>query len=242
MYLRTRFHPDTSALQRSTVALRPVLHTDHDAKRAKREYPIGGPAKRAMDVAIALVALALIGPFMLVIAGLIRLSMGGPVIFAQRRVGVDGSFFTCYKFRTMVQDAEAALQRHLAGDMRAAQEWRETRKLRHDPRIGCIGNALRRSSLDELPQLFNVLRGDMSIVGPRPVVPSEIGCYGAHGRKCFQARPGLTGIWQVSGRNSVSYARRVALDCYYVRNWSMWLDLKILIKTIPAVLNPRDTA
>jgi exopolysaccharide production protein ExoY len=195
-----------------------------------------------MDVAIALVTLVLTGPFMLVIAGLIRLSMGGPVIFAQRRVGVDGSFFTCYKFRTMVQDAEAALQRHLTGDMHAAQEWRETRKLRHDPRISCIGKALRRSSFDELPQLFNVLRGDMSIVGPRPVVPGEIGCYGAHGRKCFQARPGLTGIWQVSGRNSVSYARRVALDRYYVRNWSMWLDLAILFKTIPAVLKPRDTA
>lgn len=195
-----------------------------------------------MDVAISLLALVLLAPIMLMVAGLIRLTMGGPVIFAQRRVGFDGSLFVCYKFRTMVADADEVLKRHLAADPRAAREWLETRKLQNDPRISCIGRSLRKSSLDELPQLFNVLRGDMSIVGPRPVVPPEISRYGAHAAEYLRARPGLTGLWQVSGRNKLTYTRRIALDRLYVRNWSVWFDLWILIRTIPAVFETQNTA
>ena len=172
---------------------------------------------------------------MLMAAGLVRLVMGGPAIFAHKRVGFDGRTFVCYKFRTMPVDGEEVLRRHLVAEPDAAEEWRKTRKLRNDPRVGCVGNILRKSSLDELPQLFNVLRGDMSLVGPRPVVPEEIERYGRHAQACFRARPGLTGIWQVSGRNRASYRARIARDLYYARHWSLWLDLAVLIKTIPAV-------
>lgn len=245
-----------SALQTSTVglhkgALARVGSGPDALKRPRRpmlrpaaEYSeaIGGAAKRAMDIAITLLAVLLLAPFMLVIVALIRLTMGGPAIFAQQRIGRDGRMFTFYKFRTMVVNAEDILRRHLAAHPSAAQEWRETRKLRNDPRVSYLGRILRKTSLDELPQIFNVLRGDMSMVGPRPVVPSELVNYGPHWRECFKARPGLTGLWQVSGRNCLSYPARVALDRYYARKWSIWLDLAILIKTIPALLNFHETA
>jgi len=203
----------------------------------KHHAPVGGLAKRVMDVALASIALAVLAPFMLVIAALVRWQMGGRVIFAQERIGTDGSLFTCYKFRTMPVNADDILKRHLLADPAAAREWQETRKLRNDPRVGCLAKILRKSSLDELPQLFNVLRGEMSIVGPRPIVTAELRCYGRHAPTCFRARPGLTGMWQVSGRNRVGYSTRVALDRYYAGNWSIWLDCWILIKTIPAVLS-----
>lgn len=204
--------------------------------------PLGGLPKRAFDIVLASVMLILLAPIMLIVTALIRVVAGGPAIFAQERIGFDGKVFVCYKFRTMAVDAEEILHRHLATDPQAAREWRETRKLMRDPRVGCLGNALRKSSLDELPQLLNVLRGDMSLVGPRPIVPDELKCYGRHARACFTARPGLTGLWQTSGRNRVSYAARVARDRYYARHWSLWLDLVLLIKTIPAVMNFDQTA
>jgi exopolysaccharide production protein ExoY len=207
-----------------------------------RDRPIGGKVKRAMDIVISLLAIVVLAPLMLMIVALIRLTMGGPLIFAHHRVGFDGATFTCYKFRTMVVNAEEVLSRYLAANPCAAKQWRETRKLWHDPRVGCIDNILRKSSLDELPQLFNVLRGEMSIVGPRPIVASEVRNYGRHAEAYFQARPGLTGIWPVSGRNRLSYRARVGLDRYYVRNWSIRLDVMILLKTIPALLSFRDTA
>jgi exopolysaccharide production protein ExoY len=190
-----------------------------------------------MDIALASLALVLLGPLVLAIALLIRLGLGAPVVFAQPRIGAGGSVFTFYKFRTMPVNADDILSRHLRADPAAAKEWRETRKLRNDPRVGCLGNVLRKSSMDELPQLFNVLRGDMSLVGPRPIVPAELRYYGRHAHICFRARPGLTGVWQVSGRNLVSYSTRVGLDRYYARNWSLRLDCLVLIKTVPAVLS-----
>jgi exopolysaccharide production protein ExoY len=188
-----------------------------------------------LDILVACVAIILLAPLMLALAGLVRGIVGGPVIFRQRRVGLRGRLFTCYKFRTMPLDAEQILHRHLASDPAAAQEWNERRKLRNDPRVGSFARSMRRASLDELPQLFNVLRGEMSLVGPRPVVPEEMERYGRHAGACFSTRPGLTGLWQVSGRSCVSYSARIARDRYYVRHWSFWLDIIVLLRTIPAV-------
>jgi exopolysaccharide production protein ExoY len=198
--------------------------------------PLGGAWKRAVDIAIAGSLLVLLAPLILGLALAIRLTSGGPVVFAQSRVGFNGRVFKCLKFRTMVADASAALELHLARNPEAAREWAETQKLRADPRITRMGRFLRKSSLDELPQLFNVLAGDMSCIGPRPVVPDEIKRYGANAAYYMAARPGITGLWQTSGRNSTTYAERVDLDTEYVGRWSLLLDLKILMATIPAVL------
>ena len=205
--------------------------------RAEREPPLGGWPKRVLDVVIALSAIALLAPLMVVTAVLVKLTMGGPIIYAHPRVGHNGRMFHCFKFRTMISQPDDELIMFLARNPEAEREWRETRKLKNDPRVTFIGHLLRVSSLDELPQLFNVLRGEMSCVGPRPIVTAELGRYGVHAREYLSSRPGLTGLWQVSGRSHTTYARRVALDCQYVRTWSIWLDFRILLKTISAVLS-----
>lgn len=203
---------------------------------------LGGPTKRMMDIAIASLALLLVCPLLIMLAILVRLSMGGPAFFAHRRVGRNGVTFRCYKFRTMVKNSDELLERYLASNPLAAREWATCRKLQHDPRVTTIGRLLRKSSLDELPQLLNILRGEMSCVGPRPVTAEELGRYGVHAADYVSARPGLTGIWQVSGRNSLSYEDRIAMDSAYVRNWSLWMDIVIIIKTIPAVINAETTS
>jgi len=224
--------------------MRPTAETHATLEVPQVAYPapVGGALKRALDVAIALLVLLLLGPLMGLIAVGIRLSMGGPVIFRQERIGFNGYTFVCFKFRSMVQNADDILREHLAHEPSAAREWQETQKLRHDPRVSFFGNLLRKSSLDELPQLFNVLRGEMSCVGPRPIVKAELGRYGSHARTCFRARPGITGMWQTNGRNRLSYAERVALDHYYVSHWSFRLDMLLLLKTIPAVLRVDNTS
>ncbi|MDR6873008.1 lipopolysaccharide/colanic/teichoic acid biosynthesis glycosyltransferase [Bosea sp. BE125] len=173
---------------------------------------------------------------MLLIAGLIRAGDGGPAFFRQARVGRSGKSFRCWKFRTMASNAEEALQRLLASDPAAAQEWAESQKLTRDPRITPVGAFLRRSSLDELPQLFNIVSGDMSFVGPRPIVAAERERYGEAFNHCFSVPPGLTGLWQISGRSDCSYATRISLDSQYASDWHLLLDAKILVKTVPAVL------
>jgi exopolysaccharide production protein ExoY len=198
--------------------------------------PLGGTAKRLMDILVATLALILAAPLMLIIAAFTLAADGRPVIFAHRRVGLAGKPFYCYKFRTMRTDAAQVLERYLADNPDAAREWRERKKLAHDPRITLFGKLLRVSSLDELPQLFNVLRGDMSCVGPRPVVTDELPLYGAAATDYLSARPGITGLWQVSGRSSIGYADRVVLDSRYVRNWSLYSDLVILLRTVFAVV------
>lgn len=207
-----------------------------------RDAPLGGFPKRAMDIAVAVVALVVLSPLIAVTALLVRMTMGAPVIFAHRRIGCNGRPFRCYKFRTMVTDAEARLQRVLAANPELAREWREQCKLGDDPRITPFGRILRKTSIDELPQLLNVLRGDMSCVGPRPVVDDELRRYGRRRAGYLAARPGITGLWQVSGRSRTVYSRRVALDWLYVRRWSLRLDLLILLRTIPAVLRVKDSA
>ena len=197
--------------------------------------PIGAVSKRTIDILLALVAILLLAPLLAICLVATFLSSPGPILFRHRRVGFNGKSFDCLKFRTMAADAEERLQRLLDSDQTAAAEWEAKRKLRNDPRVTAIGALLRESSLDELPQLFNVLRGDMSIVGPRPVTPEELVRYeGAI--DCYLAcRPGITGIWQVSGRSTTTYAKRVELDTFYAQNWSIRLDARLMVSTIPSL-------
>lgn len=187
--------------------------------------------KRGFDLVASLLALLLLSPLLVLLALCIRLD-GGPALFAQSRIGRGGKPFQCLKFRTMQPDAEQRMQLLLQQDAQASAEWQSNRKLRQDPRITRLGAFLRRSSLDELPQLWNVVRGEMSLVGPRPIVAEELACYGDKADLYRLVRPGLTGLWQVSGRSDTSYAERVALDAWYIRNWSLWYDIAIVCKTV----------
>ncbi|MGP1665440.1 MAG: sugar transferase [Rhodanobacter sp.] len=203
---------------------------------------LGGRNKRALDIVVSLTALVLLSPLLLMVAVLIRVTMGGPVLFSHRRLGLRGQPFDCLKFRSMVSNADAALRLYLVDNPAADEEWKTCQKLRHDPRITTLGRILRRSSIDELPQLFNVLMGQMSCVGPRPIVVDEIGRYGPYWTEYVKTRPGMTGSWQVSGRNRLTYEKRVALDRHYVRRWSLLRDVWILVRTIPAVMRANETA
>jgi undecaprenyl-phosphate galactose phosphotransferase len=206
-----------------------------------RDKPVSRFAKSALDISCAGVALVILLPLLAAIAVLIKLD-GGPVLFAHRRIGLGGRPFHCLKFRTMVQDSEAVLARLLAEDADAAQEWAATQKLRNDPRVTMVGRLLRKTSLDELPQLINVMCRDMSLVGPRPIVSREIPRYGEDIAYYYEARPGITGLWQISGRNDTTYAKRVELDRWYVKNWTVSQDLAILARTIPAVVSGRGAS
>jgi exopolysaccharide production protein ExoY len=197
--------------------------------------PIGFTAKRAADVIVAACGIVLLAPFFIMCCVATACFSPGPVFFRHERVGFNGRRFKCLKFRTMPVDAQERLRRHLEADANAAAEWAASRKLRSDPRITLIGAMLRKSSLDELPQLFNVLKGDMSIVGPRPVTEEELHRYSDAISAYYACRPGITGLWQVSGRSTTTYQRRVVLDSYYAKHWSMVLDVKIMMATIPAV-------
>lgn len=203
--------------------------------------PIGGLVKRGFDIMGASVALILLSPLLLLLSLLVKFSDGGPVFYGHRRIGRGGRVFHCLKFRTMVENGDEVLAAHLAAHPECREEWRATRKLRRDPRVTRVGRVLRKLSLDELPQIINILQGDMSIVGPRPVVKDELDIYGSCAIFYLKSRPGLTGLWQVSGRNDTSYANRVALDRHYVENWSFSTDLVIIMKTIPAVCTSRGS-
>ena len=200
--------------------------------------PLSRLIKLVFDVAAATAALLVLAPVLVLLAVLVKLD-GGPAFFGHRRIGAGGRQFRCLKFRSMVMDSDAVLKRLLESDPDAAAEWAETQKLTNDPRITPIGRILRATSLDELPQLFNVLRLEMSLVGPRPIVQQEVARYGEDIAYYHETRPGLTGLWQVSGRSGTSYAQRVQLDTWYVKNWTVWHDLAIIAKTVPAVLKRR---
>lgn len=191
--------------------------------------------KRGLDIAGALVLLLVFAPLILVIM-LLQIDRSGGVFFSHRRIGRYGAQFGCLKFRTMVPDADTRLAEILAADPAARREWAESRKLTHDPRITRMGNFLRRSSLDELPQLLNVLRGEMSLVGPRPVTEPELAMYGEAGGSYLSLRPGLTGKWQVSGRNDISYDARIHLDDDYAHGYNLRGDMVILMQTVLVVL------
>jgi lipopolysaccharide/colanic/teichoic acid biosynthesis glycosyltransferase len=189
--------------------------------------------KRLLDVSASAVGLLLVSPLLLVVALAIKLTDGGPVLFWQTRVGRWGREFRFPKFRSMVMNAER-LKAQLAADSHHADQ--RTFKMKHDPRVTWIGRIIRKTSVDELPQLWNVLKGEMSLVGPRPPVPSEVALYTLADRRRLDVTPGLTGLWQVSGRGDVPFPQQVALDVRYIESRSLWLDLKILLATIPAVV------
>jgi Undecaprenyl-phosphate galactose phosphotransferase WbaP len=192
--------------------------------------------KRVIDILLVIVFSVVALPLIAVIVGLIKLTSPGPAFFGQRRYGRKGQPFMAWKFRSMAADASQVLEQCLASDPALREEWRRSHKLRNDPRVTRIGRFLRRTSLDELPQFWNILRGQMSFVGPRPIVAEEIDRYGDSYSLYKKVTPGLTGLWQVSGRNNTSYQQRVDFDLYYVRNWSLWLDLYVLARTVKVVV------
>jgi exopolysaccharide production protein ExoY len=214
------------------------LLSDVPARLVTSEMPTSDRVRLCIDRLLALALLIGISPLMLVLAWVIRRD-GGPALFEHYRVGYGGRLFRCKKFRTMRQDAERALRELLERSPALRAEWEFHYKLADDPRVTRFGKYLRRTSLDELPQLLNVLRGEMALVGPRPITVAELRLYGAARSHYLSVLPGMTGLWQVNGRNATSYERRVELDELYVKNRSSWLDCKILAKTVLVVLTGR---
>lgn len=229
---------DRDSIKSASVSFAPGALSDGSRRGVNRANPDRGYAlwgKRLFDIIGTLLLLPTALPFTVILLALVALD-GGKPIFSHTRVGRNGRLFHCYKIRTMVIDGEARLKKILAEDPAAAEEWAKDFKLRKDPRVTALGRFIRATSFDELPQLWNVLRGDMSFVGPRPVTEAEIPLYGCHADAYRSVRPGMTGIWQVSGRNGLTFAERVELDRSYVAKLSFLEDLRILFMTIPAVL------
>lgn len=228
--------PDLFGMRSLSVSARDicgVLTLQLDQKLA---HLIPRALKRLFDFTLAAAAMLLLSPFFAIICLLVAFSSKGHIFYSQPRIGKHGKPIKVLKFRSMVMNADAVLQAHLAADPELMEEWLRDHKLKKDPRITAIGRLLRKLSLDELPQLWNVLAGDMSLVGPRPIVNSEIHKYGASFQAYQLVAPGLTGLWQISGRNNTSYDLRVRIDNYYVRNWSLSLDVYILLRTVKTVL------
>ena len=221
-----RLTNDMPGVDRSAVSHRPLGHNRGHVNWAKKIF----------DTVIAIIALIVLSPLILLAMLLIRLQDGGPVMFSQDRIGKDGRYFRCFKLRTMVIDAQAQLDELIASSPEARHEWEENQKLTSDPRITPLGNFLRKSSIDELPQLLNIILGDMSLVGPRPIIESEVARYGDKFQDYCSVQPGLTGLWQVRGRSDTTYAERVELDATYARTRTFWGDVLILLQTVPVVL------
>lgn len=233
------YFPDYSGIAVIGTEIRHFFHDQAFALEIKNNLaePLNAYTKKAFDFIIGLLLFLLLAVPLAVISLLIRATSRGPAIYRQQRSGKNGTMFLCYKFRTMYRDADARLKEILASDRKARAEWASYRKLTNDPRITPLGHFLRRTSLDELPQIFNVLCGEMSLVGPRPVTGEEIEQYYKDSAElCFSVLPGITGLWQVSGRSNTSYDYRIMLDSWYVRNWNLWLDIVILLKTVYVVV------
>lgn len=216
--------------------------TDMDDANALTDEPVRVVSwgeevlKRVFDIISIVVILALFWWVMIIVSIGIKMSSPGPLVFGHRRIGRSGKSFKCYKFRSMVPNSQEVLNDLLARDPEARAEWARDFKLKNDPRITRIGKFIRKTSVDELPQLWNVLVGDMSIVGPRPVVRKELALYYGHGRRHYlSVRPGLTGLWQVSGRNDMDYEERVALDRKYVQTWNVFSDFMIVMRTVGVI-------
>ncbi|MGL5033832.1 MAG: sugar transferase [Microcystaceae cyanobacterium] len=209
-------------------------------QRSRSQSLNGAIAKRVFDIVFSLSVLIIFSPLYLVLAGLIKISSPGPIFYSQQRVGKNHRVFNCIKFRTMVTNADEVLEALMAKCPQTREEFEKNFKLRDDPRITWIGRFLRLTSLDEFPQFWNVFMGDMSVVGPRPLVPEELHKYGNRINRVLNIRPGLTGLWQVSGRNDIPYPQRVQIDVYYVNYRSFFLDLWIIVKTLAVVIFPNN--
>jgi exopolysaccharide production protein ExoY len=196
---------------------------------------------RALDIVISALALIFFSPILVVVGLLVYFQDGGPMFFGQRRIGLDGNEFSCFKFRSMVTNAGQRLEKYLAENAEARIEWAKDHKLKNDPRITKLGRFIRKTSLDEFPQLWNVLKGEMSLVGPRPIVQDEVRKYGLSYSKYKSVKPGITGLWQVAGRNDVTYSRRVAMDRFFSKRKTVPFYLFILVMTVPAVLRQRGS-
>lgn len=231
-----------SAAEAGLISRSAARHPKQDAARTVVTDQNGASEvlKRTVDIVGALALTIVLLPALLLLCLVVAITSGTSPIFAHSRVGRGGKSFSCYKFRSMCVDSEARLERLLEENPSLREEWELHHKLAHDPRVTQLGKFLRTSSLDELPQLVNVLLGDMSLVGPRPIVSSELEKYGRHVSTYLTMKPGLTGLWQISGRSSTSYRRRVAIDRVYSREHSFWLDTRIILATVPAVLLSRD--
>ena len=208
--------------------------------KRKRTLKIYKLIKYLFDISFALLILVALIPLFLIIILLIKLSSRGPIFFLQERIGKNNVPFKCIKFRTMHPEAKDILKNLLNKDEKIKKEFEETHKIKNDPRITSIGKLLRKTSLDELPQFINVLRNEMSIVGPRPIVKAEKKKYGKNFIKLLSIKPGITGLWQVSGRNNLTYKKRVMLDINYVKNYNLFMDIRILIRTFGVILFPLD--
>ena len=232
--------PDLRGMTSSAAVARDIAGTFGVEIKHNLLDPWAQRAKRLLDIVAVVTGGTLLLPLLLMLALLVRVESRGPIFYADKRMGRDGKLFSCIKFRTMVPDAEALLRRLLAEDTEMREEYLTYHKLRHDPRVTRVGRFLRKTSLDELPQLWNVLRGEMSLVGPRPYLPRESNDIGAAQDAILRATPGITGPWQVSGRNDTSFAQRVEMDTCYVGNWSVWLDLVLLARTVQCLLISRN--
>lgn len=228
--------PDLDGITNSAVVARDFAGNCGVEIKHDLLFPWARRSKRILDLLLTLVGGIVISPLLLTIILLVKLDSRGPVFYGHRRLAEGGKHFKCWKFRTMHTNAERLLDDLLQRNPELQAEWEQNFKLRNDPRVTRIGRFLRKTSLDELPQLWNVLRGEMSLVGPRPIVDAEISRYGTIYETYKRIRPGMSGFWQVSGRSETDYAERVKLDAYYVHNWSMWLDLVILARTVRSVI------
>ena len=236
---KVSFVPDIFGIPASNISARGLMEEqvvrvqNNLAKKSNRIM------KRIFDIVATVCGGILILPILAIVAILIYLDSPGPIVFGHKRVGQDGKEFPCYKFRSMVPNAQEALEIYLKENPAAREEWERDFKLKDDPRVTRIGKFLRKTSLDELPQLWNVLIGDMSLVGPRPIVRDEIVKYGDYINDFYLVPPGITGVWQVSGRSDTTYEERVLMDSWYVHNWSVWIDIVYLLKTVLAVVKSK---
>jgi Undecaprenyl-phosphate galactose phosphotransferase WbaP len=227
--------PNLNGVTNSAVVARDFAGTFAVEIKQNLLDPWSQRLKRALDLLGTVIGGVLINPLVFAIAVLIKFDSPGPAFYGHRRLGAGGKHFLCWKFRTMHVNAERLLDKHLQDNPFLRAEWEQNQKLRDDPRVTRVGHFLRQTSLDELPQLWNVLRGEMSLTGPRPIVDAEVPKYGEVYKLYKRIKPGMSGFWQVSGRSNTSYAERVEMDSYYVRNWSVWLDLIILARTVKSV-------
>ena len=231
--------PNLNGITNSAVVARNLAGTFAVEIKYNLLDPWSRRVKRILDVFGAVMGGLLISPLLAAIVILIKLDSPGPVFYGHQRLGVGGRYFRCWKFRTMHADAEVLLDEYLRGNPLLRAEWELSQKLRNDPRVTHVGHLLRKTSLDELPQLWNVLLGEMSLVGPRPIVEAEVMKYGDIYELYRRIKPGMSGLWQVSGRSNTGYAERVEMDASYVHNWSVWLDLVLLARTVKTVMRGR---